>query len=56
MRLVWGEDDAAVPLAVARSAVDAIADVTLDVVAGAGHDVHLSHPDRLRAAIDGLLK
>ncbi|HSR44572.1 MAG TPA: alpha/beta hydrolase [Acidimicrobiia bacterium] len=56
VRLVWGADDAAVPPAVARSAVDAIADVTLDVVAGAGHDVHLSHPDRLRAAIDGLLK
>ena len=25
-----------------------------EVVEGAGHDVHLSHPDRVRAAIDGL--
>ncbi len=56
VRLVWGENDAAVPLAVARGAVDVLADVTLDVVAGAGHDVHLSHPDRMKAAIDGLLK
>jgi pimeloyl-ACP methyl ester carboxylesterase len=55
VRLVWGERDAAVPVTVAASAVSLIAEGTLEVVEGAGHDVHLSHPDRVRAAIDGLL-
>jgi pimeloyl-ACP methyl ester carboxylesterase len=55
VRLVWGERDAAVPVTVAASAVSLIADGTLDVVEAAGHDVHLTHPDRVRAAIDELL-
>ena len=55
VRLVWGDRDAAVPVTVAASAVSLIADGTLDVVEAAGHDVHLTHPDRVRAAIDELL-
>lgn len=56
VRMVWGERDTAAPLAVARSALPKLADGSLDVVAGAGHDVHLSHPERVQAAIDGLLQ
>lgn len=55
VRMVWGESDTAAPVAVARAALELIDDGTLDIVEGAGHNVHLSHPDRLRAAIDGLL-
>ncbi len=55
VRMVWGEADTAAPVTIARSALELIDDGTLDVVEGAGHNVHLSHPDRLRAAIDGLM-
>lgn len=56
VRMVWGERDSAAPLSVARAALPMIADGSLDVVPEAGHDVHLSHADRVRAAIDGLLQ
>ena len=56
VRMVWGERDSAAPLSVARAALPMIADGSLDVVPGAGHNVHLSHADRVRAAIDGLLQ
>jgi pimeloyl-ACP methyl ester carboxylesterase len=55
VRLVWGERDSAAPVAIARAALPMIADGSLDVVPEAGHDVHLSHAGRVRAAIDGLL-
>ena len=55
VRLIWGVGDTAVPPAVAEAALKMIADGGLDVVDGAGHDVHLSHPERVQVAIDGLL-
>lgn len=56
VRMVWGELDTAAPLSVAQRAVELVLDGALDVVGAAGHDVHLSHPERVKAAIDGLLK
>jgi pimeloyl-ACP methyl ester carboxylesterase len=55
VRLVWGSGDSAVPPEVAGAAVDLIPEASLDIVDGAGHDVHLSHPRRVAAAIDELL-
>ncbi|MDZ7677671.1 MAG: alpha/beta hydrolase [Acidimicrobiales bacterium] len=49
----WGADDTAAPAALATEAAGIVANcVTLDVVDGAGHDVHRSHPHRLTAVID----
>ena len=56
VRMVWGELDSAAPVMVAEAALKLVADGALDVVEGAGHDVHLTHPERVRAAIDGLLR
>ncbi|MFP4513215.1 MAG: alpha/beta fold hydrolase [Acidimicrobiales bacterium] len=49
----WGAEDTAAPASLATEAAGIVADcVTLDIVDGAGHDVHRSHPDRLAAVID----
>jgi len=53
--LVWGAEDTEVPLCVAERASAAIRSCTLEAVAGAGHDLPRQAPDRLRAAILGLL-
>ena len=55
VRLVWGENDDEVPVSVARRAADLLADASVDVVAGVGHHVLLLAPNRVRAAIEGLL-
>lgn len=53
----WGERDTAAPLEVARRARELVADVALfDVVEGAGHDVHRSHPERVTAAIERIVE
>lgn len=54
VRMVWGADDTAAPLDMAREAVGMVADATLDVVDGVGHDVHLARPDRVVAAVESL--
>src|SRR5262245_15014355 len=55
--LVFGEGDTAAPPAVAREAGDILGThlVSLDVVEGASHDVHLQHPDRVAAAVSAVL-
>jgi pimeloyl-ACP methyl ester carboxylesterase len=52
VELVWGDDDAEVPLAVAEAARATVAGATLTVSRGAGHLTPLSAPGDLRAAVD----
>lgn len=49
--LVWGEDDADVPVAVAREAERLLASCNVTVVPGAGHFTPLTAAGELRAAI-----
>lgn len=56
VRLVWGSDDATVPLEVAERAVPLISDVRLTVVEGTGHDLPVQRPDALRAAVAALVE
>jgi pimeloyl-ACP methyl ester carboxylesterase len=52
----WGEDDTAAPVPTVRRAWELVGNpVSFDVVAGSGHDVHLSRPERVRAAIDAVV-
>ncbi|MGH9045005.1 MAG: alpha/beta fold hydrolase [Acidimicrobiales bacterium] len=53
--LVWGEDDAVAPLAVARAAADFLGRSRLVVVPRAGHLTPLSAPEALRVAVLELL-
>jgi pimeloyl-ACP methyl ester carboxylesterase len=52
LELVWGDDDADVPIAVARSVLDSMPAATLTVAPGAGHLTPLTAPAVLRAAVD----
>ena len=60
--LVWGEDDATVPLGVAEAALARLRDAgsgeaaDLVVLPGAGHLVPLSAPGSLRAALEPLIR
>jgi pimeloyl-ACP methyl ester carboxylesterase len=54
LRLVWGDDDTAAPLAGARELAQRTG-APLEVVAGAGHMTPLTAPDALRAALKELL-
>jgi len=56
VRLVWGSDDTAAPVAVADAALALLGDAELRVVPGAGHLVPLSAPAALRAGVDELLR
>lgn len=51
VELVWGDDDADVPVAVAEAARSRLAQATLTVVPGAGHLTPLTAPDALRDAV-----
>jgi pimeloyl-ACP methyl ester carboxylesterase len=53
--LVWGDDDADVPVAVAREAQSLVAGSTLTLCPGAGHLTPLTAPAVLRAAVDKAL-
>lgn len=52
VELVWGEDDADVPVAVAEAAAALVADARVTLVPGAGHDVPRTAPEALRAAVE----
>ncbi len=53
---VWGADDTAAPAQLVDEAVPLVAQCAgSDVVPGAGHDVHRSHPERLRAVLDTVI-
>ena len=56
VRFVWGEHDREAPLDVARMALHLVGDGRLDVVEDGGHNIHLTHPERVQAAIDELLR
>lgn len=49
--MVWGDDDTAAPLALARAGADTWPNATLTVCPGAGHLTPLTVPDVLRAAL-----
>jgi pimeloyl-ACP methyl ester carboxylesterase len=54
--LLWGARDRAVPAAMADRAAALLAGpVTAEVIDGAGHDVHLQEPARLRSVISEML-
>lgn len=52
VHLVWGDDDAEVPLPVARAAADRLARADLTVCPGAGHLTPLTVPGVLRATVE----
>ncbi len=55
--LFWGSGDRAVPPSTIEKACRLLtAPTAADVVEGAGHDVHLEAPDRLRAMLDKVLQ
>jgi pimeloyl-ACP methyl ester carboxylesterase len=49
--IVWGENDRMVPPAHARAYADELPDAALQLVAGAGHAVHLEQPERVAGAV-----
>ncbi|MGH9178924.1 MAG: alpha/beta fold hydrolase [Acidimicrobiales bacterium] len=51
VELVWGDDDAEVPLAVAREVARLVPAAHLEVVPGAGHHTPLTAPGALRDAV-----
>jgi len=54
---VWGSEDSAAPLSIARDAAKILGPnlIEFDVNAAAGHDVHHERPDRVAAAVDAVL-
>lgn len=54
--LVWGDDDTASPLSVAKAAMTRLADATLIVAPGAGHLTPLTVPGVLRTALEERLR
>jgi pimeloyl-ACP methyl ester carboxylesterase len=55
-RLVWGEGDGDVPVAIAREAAAAIPGADLSVLAGVGHDTLAQAPDQIRKSLMALLE
>ena len=56
VHLIWGADDADVPVSVAETAQPLIRDVSLEVLPGVGHFVPIQAPDALREAIEKALR
>lgn len=54
VRMVWGAEDTAASAEMAAEAAELVADATLEVIEGVGHDVHLARPDRIRAAVESV--
>jgi pimeloyl-ACP methyl ester carboxylesterase len=52
VELVWGEDDAEVPVATAQALVSLVPTARLTVIPGAGHLTPLVAPDALRDAVE----
>jgi len=55
VRMVWGTDDTAAPLAMAETARTLCKDATLEALHGVGHDVPRHATDRLRTTVDALV-
>ena len=59
VRMIWGADDSEVPVSVAERAARLLAgggvDVSVTVLAGAGHLLPLTHPDGLRRVVVEML-
>jgi len=55
VELVWGDDDAEVPVAAARALAAALPGATLTLCPGAGHLTPLTAPAELRAAVERAL-
>lgn len=53
--VIWGDEDAIVPLDCGRQYVEALPNARLEIVEGAGHVIDLEHPDRLAALIAGFV-
>jgi pimeloyl-ACP methyl ester carboxylesterase len=53
--LVWGGEDAQVPVSVAEAAQALLADVSLEVLPGVGHLVPIEAPGALRDTIEKAL-
>jgi len=53
--VVHGDADAAIPLSLARTLTQGLADSRLAVIAGAGHAANLTHPEPVNAAIEAFL-
>lgn len=54
VEMVWGDDDTAAPLDMAREALGMLSSANLTVVPGAGHLTPLTAPGDLRAAVERL--
>ena len=54
-RLLWGERDTEVPVAVAEEAMRLLPDARLRVLPGIGHHVTTIAPDEVRSEIEELL-
>lgn len=55
VELVWGDDDDAAPIEVARTVAERVPGATLTVCPGAGHLTPLTVPGELRAAVERCL-
>ena len=53
--LIWGSDDADVPVSVAERSVSLFSDAELQVIGGAGHMLHLQRPEVLSAVVSEAL-
>ena len=56
VELVWGANDTAAPIEVAREACALLHDASLEVIPDAGHMTPLSSPDLLRQSVQRLLR
>jgi pimeloyl-ACP methyl ester carboxylesterase len=56
VELVWGSNDTAAPLPMARQACGLLRNARLEVIEGGGHMTPLSAPDALRSSVSRLLR